>query len=308
LTARLGEGICFREIQKIKPNDLIWDGEQWVSHAGVSANGLKSVMRIGELNIESTPDHLFLTHRGWKTAIEVETEKDTKLLQSEQDLEGESSRVVSLKKVSSVMSLCAVYVETKRLLELIVSGTAKKGYVEAVKILFPQELIQNPTLAATWWVTEGLESVGTSAITMPKNAVKIRKTKIGKIMGVVESKSSSTALEISWNILLRWIGLTSGDSRSTGSILMGTMSVETYELLANQLTMRTEEVYDILNCGPNNRYRIKFGIAHNCGYGMGADKFKDQTFKTCLKITPKIYDGFVNSTISIDGVTRHILS
>lgn len=40
-----------------------------------------------------------------------------------------------------------------------------------------------------------------------------------------------------------------------------------------------QKVYDLKNCGPNNRFLIRQGttmlMAHNCGYGVGAQKFSD---------------------------------
>lgn len=40
-----------------------------------------------------------------------------------------------------------------------------------------------------------------------------------------------------------------------------------------------QKVYDLKNCGPNNRFLIRQGttmlMAHNCGYGVGSQKFSD---------------------------------
>lgn len=46
-----------------------------------------------------------------------------------------------------------------------------------------------------------------------------------------------------------------------------------------KLISKAQKVYDILNCGPRNRFLARHGdtvlLCHNCGYGVGAQKFSD---------------------------------
>ena len=46
-----------------------------------------------------------------------------------------------------------------------------------------------------------------------------------------------------------------------------------------KLVSKVQKVYDILNCGPKNRFLARHGVTvllcHNCGYGVGAQKFSD---------------------------------
>jgi hypothetical protein len=53
-------------IKDIRNDDLIWDGDNFVRHGGVVSQGVKSVIRAYGLTL--TPDHLVLTKDGWRHA------------------------------------------------------------------------------------------------------------------------------------------------------------------------------------------------------------------------------------------------
>lgn len=57
-------------IESVAPYSRVWDGEAWVPHAGVAAKGWKPVMRA--FGVDMTPDHLILTTEGWKNASQSE--------------------------------------------------------------------------------------------------------------------------------------------------------------------------------------------------------------------------------------------
>jgi len=52
-------------IEQITKNDLLWDGESWVTHSGVIYKGEKEVIEYA--GIQATSDHLFWTSQGWRT-------------------------------------------------------------------------------------------------------------------------------------------------------------------------------------------------------------------------------------------------
>lgn len=58
------KGKGFVPITKIKKEDLIWDGEDYITHDGVVFKGIKKTTNLEGLEI--TPDHKILTHRGWE--------------------------------------------------------------------------------------------------------------------------------------------------------------------------------------------------------------------------------------------------
>lgn len=53
-------------IQNVTCDDLVWDGIEWVRHDGVILKGVRPVVDCG--GVYMTPDHLALTSRGWQTA------------------------------------------------------------------------------------------------------------------------------------------------------------------------------------------------------------------------------------------------
>jgi mannitol/fructose-specific phosphotransferase system IIA component len=53
-------------IQEVTPQDLVWDGVEWVSCGGAIRKGVKQTMKLD--GVEMTEDHLVLTTSGWKTA------------------------------------------------------------------------------------------------------------------------------------------------------------------------------------------------------------------------------------------------
>lgn len=53
-------------ITEVRADDLLWDGECWVSHDGVVCNGEKPTVNINGIDI--TPDHLVEDHNGWHEA------------------------------------------------------------------------------------------------------------------------------------------------------------------------------------------------------------------------------------------------
>lgn len=53
-------------IEDVTPDHVLWDGEDWVSSHGVVNNGLRQTIELS--GVHMTPDHLVLTHDGWQEA------------------------------------------------------------------------------------------------------------------------------------------------------------------------------------------------------------------------------------------------
>jgi len=56
----------WKPIVEVQPADMLWDGTQWVRHAGVVPMGVKPVMDFGGVSI--TPDHKVLINDEWVEA------------------------------------------------------------------------------------------------------------------------------------------------------------------------------------------------------------------------------------------------
>lgn len=61
----------WKRIVEVQATDLLWDGEEWVTHQGVVPKGLKEV--ITAYGVDATPEHEILTGHGWREWHEVTT-------------------------------------------------------------------------------------------------------------------------------------------------------------------------------------------------------------------------------------------
>lgn len=57
-------------IIKITSGDLVWDGIEWVRHAGVVARGRRLTTNFRGVKV--TPDHLIMTRQGWRTVSDLQ--------------------------------------------------------------------------------------------------------------------------------------------------------------------------------------------------------------------------------------------
>lgn len=63
-------------IQNVSPEDIVWDGEEWVSQEGAIYRGDKKVLLID--GVYMTEDHKVLTQSGWKPAGDIQHDKSSK--------------------------------------------------------------------------------------------------------------------------------------------------------------------------------------------------------------------------------------
>lgn len=60
----------WKPIELVKKSDRVWDGAAWVSHQGAALIGVKEVIDLN--GVKMTPDHKVLTTKGWKNASSCE--------------------------------------------------------------------------------------------------------------------------------------------------------------------------------------------------------------------------------------------
>ncbi len=56
----------WRAIEDVTPEDVVWDGQEWVSHDGVVCKGVEEVVEVA--GVELTPTHRVLSTEGWVEA------------------------------------------------------------------------------------------------------------------------------------------------------------------------------------------------------------------------------------------------
>lgn len=67
-------------IVDVKPHQLLWDGEEWVSHGGVIANGSRETIDFE--GVRCTSDHPFWTGSEWKSPHEMTAEHRQSVLET----------------------------------------------------------------------------------------------------------------------------------------------------------------------------------------------------------------------------------
>lgn len=60
----------WKPIQNVTHSDFIWDGQEWCSHKGVISKGTQPVIEV--FGVELTSDHKVLTEKGWVNAADCE--------------------------------------------------------------------------------------------------------------------------------------------------------------------------------------------------------------------------------------------
>lgn len=164
----------------------------------------------------------------------------------------------------------------------------------ALNLLMPENLSLTET--AIYLMTHVLENVGRLVTTTSKKDAKGRMTKTLNGMAVEAFDAPSNLLETFWNTLLHLTGLTSGGYHSTELIMTGITNLEIYELCLLKLTLKTKETYDLLNVGIKNQFQAGDALVHNCGFGMGVNKFQSTAFEMYrLKLTEEESRRAVNS-------------
>lgn len=258
-----------KKIEDISSEDEIWDGAKWVKSEGTVSRGEKDVILIEGENILATPNHLFLINNCWMTAVELR-ERDFQY-RNREPVSGDG-RLLALKEnvAKPGLSYAAAYVELKeRLGSGICTMEMLKPVLDALNLSVPKDQT-GPTASAKFLMTNIFGKNGGPVITMQKKGVKIPLTRNSRGMVLEAFNSASNPLEISWNILLRSMAIDSGMEHSIELITTNLICPETYELLANWRTIKTE-VFDLINCGPDNRYQSQYLISHNCGWYMWGD-------------------------------------
>jgi len=249
--------------------------------------------------VEATPDHEILTEHGWREWNEVQrSEKDLKSALVMASLPSchtseQHETMVGLDGIrwSNVRAagrglLTAITCRAEKLLDAIVAPSKHQlepqcGGLDMLKSCQTQHIGNDYSTGLAPSIIDAT----------------IRKMPDITTMVVAGFGSMSLGSTIGQNFLRTSLHLMGGINHIfnlIGSITTKVMNQITYGLLPHCRTFtiggllgvckkeskswrRKSEVYDLKNCGPNNRFTINtdFGpiIVHNCGYGAGAPKF-----------------------------------
>ncbi len=272
--------------------DLVWDGEEWVEHQGVVCQGFQETTRLN--GVGATPDHATLTEHGWREWQEVHT--NPSLLRS-----ALASATLPQRAGSTIIEHgireCGVTAGG------VVSWTDGMCFSadrpDATNA--PSSDQQKPTgseagmrrLPPTITPENGYSTASrpaSSDVTTPRPS---NSTTTGGVVSLSTSLGERTGESFSPTYSPSTDGTTPPCSL-IGSTTTKATSQTTSDSLVDPETCGTEErsatcssasknsnrkslVFDVSFAGPRNRFTILTAqgplVVHNCGYGMGPDKF-----------------------------------
>jgi hypothetical protein len=272
-------------IVDVTVTDTVWDGEEWVIHKGVVPQGVKETLRFS--GVAATPDHEILTERGWRGWSEVTT--NPSLFQSALSLASSKSKTGNKNPVLGGTLLYNALVGGRAWLTALTSKLdarhaamfvqnepATESAGSSTVVCSPMMLTESACLTAFRRAYPG-------AIPQPAQPI--------HIMGGAVSKYMHRGAQIArhfFAIYSRLMGGTTLHGTLIGSTTRKDMNRGTSVLPRSLRTLETNAVsqgyrqklmtYDIAFAGPRNRYTIATDagalIVHNCGYGMGGEKFQ----------------------------------
>jgi DNA polymerase I-like protein with 3'-5' exonuclease and polymerase domains len=289
-------------IEEVTTFDRLWDGEEWVCHQGLVQKGTKETLSLYGLWL--TPDHKVLCGTQWLEAQSVVQDRKALSLalgtgavswsypatsKAQEGVLGHSlfsatvdgQNTPSIKTTSRLSKARAVpHAEDERAIGNATGSIPPYSLTPHTENDYSTDFLP-PLIDATYppieymRATEGevLLSVSNGEMTAPSS------------YGTHKPYLAGTTQTSIWTVPTITEGMnpvTSGLSQEQTTMLTDEKSVS---FRRNLMT------YDIAYAGPRNRYTVATGagpiIVHNCGYGMGAEKFQAQlkTFNVDMELS-----------------------
>jgi hypothetical protein len=289
-----------KAIMEVLPNDLLWDGVEWVNHSGVIEKGVKPVVNVD--GIEVTPDHLILVGQTWTQAQQLATSESTlsqALETGSANLPSWVSSVLGKARATPISFGCNARVARPRTWSTITASAkeAARGAIRALKRargVGEKTIGLTPTFARTMPIADAYSIAFPHAFSVAKiqTTANTATTEAGAFGFILNGQKTAAPF---WRF---WSRLTDGTIPAwnwIASTLMWVINqatcVSSHEkktLLTNAelpiCKTRSENlrpVFDILNAGPRHRFTIVTSrgalIAHNClalGFGGGVGAFQ----------------------------------
>jgi len=283
-------------IVDVTVTDKVWDGEEWVAHKGVVSQGVKKTIRFS--GVAATPGHEILTEHGWQEWSGVITSPS--LFQSALRLASSKSFGGSQNPAQAGTPWSAVVVSGK---EWWTALTSRLGARLAATSAQNRPATESGGLNTVRYYPTTPTASGYStgyprAYPAATQKQMLRTTTTGGAVSKCTRHGAQTARHF-FAICLRLMGGMSPRENLTGLTTGKVMSRGTS---ASPRSLRTPETsavspiyrqrlmtYDIAFAGPRNRYTIATDagalIVHNCGYGMGGEKFQLALKNSGVEIT-----------------------
>lgn len=295
-----------KPIESVSVLDWVWDGLEWVRHEGVVCREQKETVQM--LGVAATADHEILTAHGWRAWSEVCS--DQTLLQSALSMATSPSLPGSTATPGGSLSASAHAGGAGSWLGATSNAAPApdarhaQNKLRGGRACSTVERTSPPAVepdAVSW---RDCPPPSTGVITQPT-----RGTATTAGGASVSGRSGEPAPCGSWSTSPHSLGGTLPDSTWTASTTTEGMSQAICGSSRAERTPETAEpsepwsnasptwrpnspVYDLLNCGPRNRFTVLTDagpvLVHNCGFGIGPDKFRDTArIQGGLKLTPQ---------------------
>lgn len=294
------------DIVDVLISDKLWDGVEWVNHEGIINKGKREIIVLD--GVKMTPNHPISLEDSWKEAWQLDSNENTlrralgiglanlpilEKMKKEVNGEIDSQDVSVAAEIFQPLAIAiyelenqldAIYAQKKLQSQLRRNGLSIIGFMKTLYRMLKIE-----------------EDLGEGSVQQLGDAIE-NEIKIIRIMakevfqflkngGKIEENFLNTLLPLKDGMTqcLRWIGLIVTEITNleiSDLYLEKTINLikEKLEIL-KKLFLNSENVYDIVNAGPRNRFTIKTNsghlIVHNSGYqgavgawkAFGADEF-----------------------------------
>ena len=281
----------WKPIEQVTTTDRLWDGENWVCHQGLLEKGLKETVSL--CGSWLTPDHKILCGAKWEETQSVVQDGSTLSqalvtgaarlpLEALSGECGEALKQLSLRATAAALStqLTDTTLKTSGLLDVLCvlsERQVKRGFGS---MLTPCQM----TPIGQGYSTDFL-LLSHGAITQETLATKATGAGVYRFTmsgGKTEPIFSYMYRRLKGGMTRAWKWIapttTEGMSQTTYGSQLEAKTCETPA--ASKSYSKKLMTYDLAYAGPNNRFTIWTDsgpvIAHNCGYGMGPEKFQAQ--------------------------------
>ena len=258
-------------IESVSVCDKVWDGSAFVAHGGVVAKGIKEC--INYRGVWLTPDHKILTDTGWVESCQLDANTPYPL--SGRYMENGKLLISNMVSGADLLdsSANAVVGELYRNTQTTYQAGNQLDATRAESLSgLRHELNIPPNLMFSTEKDYLIESPLSLADAQTRLLASIFDTVDGESQSILNGCETDNYSYPIYSLLM------DGITRNSKLIESRTANTTNREIFdsppaENKCETRKLTTYDILNCGSNNRFQAGKLIVHNCGYGMGVEKF-----------------------------------
>ena len=281
-------------IVDIQQSDLLWDGEEWVRHSGVSFMGVKQTISLS--GVELTPDHeILLDSTQWAPALHVLTH-DTAFQSAlaSANLPSSGTNVALGKAVHRLDGTqYAGATDVGQSLHTPAATYVPEDPLPAMSVPNGKRQKSGGGSTSPLWLTTPTEADCSTDCLLQSAGVTTPRTGCTTTMagaGYTSSLNGDTTPQSFYGTYSAYpVGMTLREiwtASTTNEVMNPTTSGSQHAQKTrptNDASLIWRPVFDILNSGSRNRFTILTDagpmIAHNCilglGYGLGAAKLRD---------------------------------